>query len=27
MLQVVIGHSGEKRCKNWKTRRAVSVVT
>ena len=27
MLQVLIGHSGEKRCEKWKTRRAVSVVT
>jgi len=27
MLQVLIGHSGEKRCKKRKTRRAASVVT
>jgi len=26
-VQVRIGHSGEKRCKKWKTQRAVSVVT
>ena len=27
LLQVLIGYSGEKRCKQWKTQRAVSVVT
>ena len=27
MLHVLIGHSGERRCEKWKTRRAVSVVT
>jgi len=27
LLQVLIGYSGEKRCKKWKTQRAVSVVT
>ena len=27
LLQVLIGHSGEKRCKKWKTQKAVSVVT
>ena len=27
LLQVLIGYSGEKRCKKWTTQRAVSVVT